>query len=135
MLQLRGHVLPLHVPLVFDHAVEWLKEREITFLIIDTYARAYGGDENNNAAVSRFLDTLDMLKEDAGVVDLVLTAHTGRKEHIQGEEHARGATRIDDWADALGTGQKFGWPLLQRRRAATSTHLMYGCRWTTPPAE
>jgi hypothetical protein len=45
-----------------------------------------------------FLDTLDVIKDRAGVSNLVLPIHTGRAQE-NGIDRARGATRLDDWAD------------------------------------
>jgi hypothetical protein len=56
------------------------------------------GDENSNSDVGVFLDTLDYIKKQANVENLILPMHTGRaQEH--GIDRARGATRLDDWAD------------------------------------
>lgn len=101
LFNLRGHRMPLNVTTVEDRIVEWLQEREIAFWIVDPFARAFvgSGDENSNNDVGQFLDTIDVIKERAGVRDLVLTAHTGRGEQAEGTERARGATRLDDWAD------------------------------------
>jgi hypothetical protein len=98
-LHLRGHRLPLIVPEVADWAVDWLRSRDIAYWIIDPFHRAFGGDENSNERVGEWLDAVDEIKRRARVDDLLLIAHTGRKEHEPGEEHARGATRLDDWAD------------------------------------
>ena len=101
LLHLRGSRLPLTVPFIEDWVVDWLQARNVGMWIVDPFARAYTGcgDENDNSAVGTFLDTLDVIKARAGVRDLILTAHTGRAEHEQGRERARGATRLDDWAD------------------------------------
>lgn len=94
---LRGYNLDLGVQEIFEVAVEWLVMREVTALIVDPYSRAYGGDENDNSAVGMWLDRLDELKREAGVKDLFISAHHGRGM----EERARGAARLEDWADAL----------------------------------
>lgn len=101
LLHLRGSRLPLTVPFIEDWVVDWLRARNVGMWVVDPFARAYTGcgDENDNSAVGTFLDTLDVIKARAGVRDLILTAHTGRAEHEQGRERARGATRLDDWAD------------------------------------
>lgn len=96
---LRGWRLPLTVPFVEDLVVRWLVERNITALIVDPFSRAYGGEENNNTEVGYFLEALDVIKRRAGVSDLFMAAHFGRGEQQEGEEHVRGATRLDDWAD------------------------------------
>jgi hypothetical protein len=102
ILNLRGYRLPAVVPRVEDWIVNWLQEHEIKVWVVDPFARAFvgsGTSENDNTEVGRFLDTLDVIKERAGVTDLILPTHTGRAEFEQGEERARGATRLDDWAD------------------------------------
>ena len=101
-LNLRGHRMPLIARQIQDWTVDWLQENEIDLWIIDPYARALVGSadsENNNTEVGYFLDTLDVIKERAGVSDLVMPAHTGRGEMETGQERVRGATRLDDWAD------------------------------------
>jgi hypothetical protein len=100
VLHLRGHRLPLTSPSVEDWIVAWLKEQDVTFWIADPFARAATGtDENSNTEVGVWLDTFDVIKERAGVSEAVLPTHTGRAEQEHGQERARGATRLDDWAD------------------------------------
>jgi hypothetical protein len=102
LLNLRGYRLPVVVSSIEDWIVDWLCEHQIKVWIVDPFARAYvgsGTSENDNTEVGRFLDTLDVIKERAGVSELVLPTHTGRAEFEQGQERARGATRLDDWAD------------------------------------
>lgn len=100
MLHLRGMLMPLTVSRVADWAVAWLAEREVRTWIVDPLARALSGlDENSNTEVGRFLELVDTIKERAGVHELVLPTHTGRAAQEIGQERARGATRLDDWAD------------------------------------
>lgn len=100
VLHLRGFRLPITAPSVEDWIVRWLAEHEVTAWVPDPFARAATGtDENSNTEVGIWLDTLDVIKDRAGVRDLVLPTHTGRAEQEQGQERARGATRLDDWAD------------------------------------
>lgn len=102
VLNLRGYRLPLIARHVEDWIVQWLEQREIRVWIVDPFARAFVGSglsENDNTEVGRFLDTLDVIKTRAGVSELVLPTHTGRQEFEAGQERARGATRLDDWAD------------------------------------
>lgn len=101
VLNLRAHRLPLTVPFVEEWVVGWLQEHNVGMWIVDPFARAFAGcgDENSNSDVAVFLDALDVIKGRAGVRDLVLTAHTGRAEQAEGQERARGATRLDDWPD------------------------------------
>lgn len=103
ILNLRGHRLPLITPTGEDYAVEWLRSRKIKYWIIDTFVRAMadcGLDENSNRDVEVFTRALDIIKERADVPNLILSVHTGRMLHEEGRERARGATRLDDWADA-----------------------------------
>ena len=100
LVHLRGKRLPLTVPRVEDLVVSILKDLDAQTWILDPFARAFTGcgDENSNSDVGIFLDTLDVIKERAGVSNLVLPIHTGRAQE-NGIDRARGATRLDDWAD------------------------------------
>lgn len=100
LVHLRGKRMPLTVPRVEDLVVSILKDLDATTWILDPFARAFtgSGDENSNSDVGVFLDTLDVIKERAGVSNLVLPIHTGRAQE-NGIDRARGATRLDDWAD------------------------------------
>ncbi|HEX6681091.1 MAG TPA: AAA family ATPase [Gaiellaceae bacterium] len=115
-LHLRGTYLPIWLPEYAERAAEWLRKNEIEFLIADPIARAWAPlvqHENDNAQVRVFTDALDALKLAAGVPNLVVSAHTGRQQFNENEEHSRGATRLEDWMDA-------GWYLTrdgQQRRA------------------
>lgn len=102
VLNLRGHRMPLTADHVEQWAVDWLKTREVEVWMPDPWARAMSGngDENSNSDVTRMTETLDVIKREAGVSDLFVTAHTPRQPMEDGEERARGATRLDDWADA-----------------------------------
>lgn len=100
VLHLRGHRLPLTAPSVEDWIVNWLLEQECSAWIADPFARAATGtDENSNTDVGVWLDTFDVIKARAGISEAVLPTHTGRAEQEHGKERARGATRLDDWAD------------------------------------
>jgi hypothetical protein len=102
VLNLRGTRMPLAARLIEDWAVAWLIDHHITVWLVDPYARAIVGsvdNENDNSQTSAFLDLLDVIKARAGVSELVLPAHTGRADLEPGTEHARGAARLDDWAD------------------------------------
>lgn len=102
-LNLRNGRLPLDTPVGHRFAVSWLRDLGIEFLLIDTFAAA-GADladfnENSNSDAARYFRLLDEIKAEAGVRNLWLTAHTGRAPMAEGEERARGATRLDDWVD------------------------------------
>lgn len=100
LVNLRGKRLPVTTSHIEDYVVETLHGLNCETWIVDPFARAFtgSGDENSNSDVGVFLDTLDVIKARAGVSNLILPVHTGRNQE-QGVERARGATRIDDWAD------------------------------------
>lgn len=101
VLHLRGHRLPLSASDVEDWIVGWLRDQDVSFWIVDPFARAAAGiEENSNTEVGAWLETFDVIKERAGISEAVLATHTGRAVREPGEERARGASRLDDWADA-----------------------------------
>lgn len=100
VLNLRGFRVPITAPTVEDWCVEWLQRHEVSTWVMDPFARAATGvDENSNTEVGVWLDTFDVIKSRAGVLEGVLVTHTGREVQEAGQERARGATRLDDWAD------------------------------------
>ena len=101
LINMRGHTWPLLSDYVIKHTIDLLATNNITTLILDPLARAFvgSGDENSNQDVGIFLDTLDYIKDQAGVANLLIAAHTGRNAE-QGNSRARGASRFDDWVDA-----------------------------------
>lgn len=105
--QLREHRVPLLTPQGRKWAVEWLKSREVTAWIIDPYARAFGGETNDNKANNDFLEALDEIKGQAGVVDLFVADHFGHNG-----THTIGASRKEAWCDHL-------WKLTRDKQATT----------------
>ena len=104
LLHLRGRALPLAVPQARRWLVDWLRARRVDVLILDPYLRAAQGivtDEQDNGQANAFTMLLDELKSEAGVAELVIPAHTGKARAEPGEETARGASRLEDWADSL----------------------------------
>ena len=101
LMNMRGHTWPLTSEYVMEKTIQWLFDNDITTWLIDPLARAFvgSGDENSNQDVGIFLDTLDYIKDQAGVKNLLIAAHTGRNAE-QGNNRARGASRFDDWVDA-----------------------------------
>lgn len=82
-------------------AINQLRSEMVNVWVIDSFARICamaGVEANDNDQVLRLLKTLDEIKRAAGVSELFLIAHTGRGELAK--ERARGATVLDDWADA-----------------------------------
>ena len=100
VLHLRGFRMDIRSERGEDWMVAWLKDNDVGLWVPDPFARAaVGVDENSNTEVGVWLDTLDVIKERAGVDQCVLPVHTGRAAMDSGQERARGATRLDDWAD------------------------------------
>lgn len=100
---LRGYRIPLLSDVGAEKMIDWLTRNEVGLWVFDSHARACswsGVSENDNDEVGVLLQRLDEIKVVAGVHELVYLAHTGRKEHAAGFEHARGATVLDDWPDA-----------------------------------
>jgi Bifunctional DNA primase/polymerase, N-terminal/AAA domain len=98
VLHLRGHRLDLLSEAGQEWAAEWLAEREVRVWILDPWALVLGDaglEENDNTGARRLTRALDRIKEQAGVSNMLVTHHTGRKD----VERARGATALDDWAD------------------------------------
>lgn len=95
-LPLRGRSMPFESEHVVQWAIDWLGEHNIKSWFVDPFGAAYNGDENDNRLVGDWCRALDRIKNDAGVDDVFLSAHTGRN----GEERTRGAVRLEDWRDA-----------------------------------
>jgi hypothetical protein len=100
LVHLRGLRMPMTSDFVQEKVVDILKGFNAQTWIVDPLARAFvgSGDENSNSDMGTFLDTLDVIKYEAGVDNLIVAAHTGRASE-SGIERARGASRFDDWAD------------------------------------
>jgi hypothetical protein len=103
VLHLRGRKLPL----LNDASAEWLRDfcrrQDIEMIIGDSWRRMCtwsGVSENRNEEVDRLTDRIDQIKRESGVLATLWLAHTGRVETAIGDEHARGATSLDDWVDA-----------------------------------
>lgn len=100
---LRGYRVNLLTAMGRQWAVEWLRSRGVKVWTIDSLARLArmaGVSEKDNDEMFDLLMALDEIKVEAGVDVLFLITHTGRTEMEEGKERARGATAIDDWADA-----------------------------------
>ena len=102
VVNLRGVRLTLTTPAGRDWLIDRLAEHGAEVLVGDTYGAASSScveSENDNAGARRFFATVDEIKAASGCASSIWTAHTGRKIHAEGAEHARGATVIDDWCD------------------------------------
>lgn len=93
----------LHLDIMDDIAAEWcvkqMQRLEIEVWILDPYSGAYNGNENDNSEASAFTKRVDEIKYQSGVRDLFMPVHTGGAQVEFGSERARGATKLDDWAD------------------------------------
>jgi len=99
----RGYGVNILTDVGKQWTVNWLQDGSVKTWVVDSHARMCrmaGVDENDNGAVLNLLHRLDEIKELAGVGELFYLVHTGRGEQQEGRERARGATVIDDWADA-----------------------------------
>ena len=99
----RGYGVNLLTDVGKAWTINWLRNHGVVTWIIDSHARICrmaGVDENDNGQVLGLLHRLDEIKEGAGIGELYYLAHTGRGEMAEGRERARGATVLDDWADA-----------------------------------
>lgn len=128
---LRGRRLDFNDEAAREWFVSELKRLEIEVLILDPFSGAYHGEENSNSEVGGFTKLLDQIKELAGVLDLFMPAHTGRDQEA---ERARGATKLDDWADSRWvltrtkedpTGSRFMWAEGRRVDYGSERELQY----------
>jgi hypothetical protein len=102
---LRGKHVNLLNDDVFKYCVEKLKEDECEYLFMDPWSRAIAGvaDENSNTEVRAYLERIDELKDKAGVPNLAILAHVSPKSK---DDMVRGASALEDWADAWWTVKK-----------------------------
>lgn len=103
VMHLRGRRLPILNDHVADWVIKWLVEHNVKCWGVDSWRRlcAWSGvPENSNEDVERLTEQIDYIKKEAGVLSFLALAHTGRGRAEEGEEHARGATALDDWVDA-----------------------------------
>ncbi len=104
VLHLRGKALPMADARVRAWVAAWLRERGVETWVVDPYSRAYVGsvdNGNDEAKVGAFLDSLDRVKEAAGVSQLVMPVHSPKAKAEAGEESAIGSQRLEGWPDAL----------------------------------
>lgn len=98
-LPLRGYRMPLQTDQIVEWAVRWLDARDVKVWVIDPFAEAFDGDENDNSEVRVWLQNLNEIKRRAGVEDVWLVVHSGHAEQEEGRERARGASRLEGWKD------------------------------------
>ena len=100
LVNLRGRRNPLRDPEDRAKLAALLREHAVESLIVDPFGRAFTGASQNDAAeVGAFLVDLDTFaRAEAGVTDLILTAHAG-----WGGERTRGSSALEDWPDVVIT--------------------------------
>lgn len=68
-------------------------------LLVDPFGRAYTGESQDKAEhVAPWLIRLDEVAEQAGIAELILTAHAGWNG-----ERVRGSSALEDWPDVIAT--------------------------------
>lgn len=99
---LRGRGFSLANDVHAELAVNYLRQHDSAVWLLDTHARAMAGfgSENDNDDVGAFLRCVDQVAAEAGLLGVIISAHTGRFAAEVGSEHARGATKFDDDMDA-----------------------------------
>lgn len=104
VLHLRGRSLALMDARVRAWVAAWLRDRGVSAWVLDPYSRAYVGsvdNGNDEAKVSAFLDTLDVIKADAGISELIMPVHTPKGRAEEGNETAIGSQRLEAWPDVM----------------------------------
>lgn len=99
---IKGYSYPLNSPLAVEDAVKWLTDNDIEVWIAEPWSGVISGSasENSNDEIAQVAQTIDIIKRESGVRNFITAVHTGRSEQAIGSEHARGATKLDDWVDA-----------------------------------
>lgn len=100
-LNLRDYRMPLISQHVEEWTIDWLRTHEIEYWILDPWRRVIvgSGKENDNDEITALTETIDVIKRKAGVSDTLTLVHTPRSMMDEGDERARGASALDDWAD------------------------------------
>lgn len=93
---LRGKPNPFRSQTSRNHLIQEMQELGIKTLIIDTFAKIFSGEANNNSEVNRFLIMLDDVLDRAGVEQLVMLVHAGNDA-----SKIRGATALTDHPDGI----------------------------------
>ena len=93
---LRGKPNPFRSSVSRSHLIQEIQELGVKTLIIDTFAKIFPGEANNNSEVNRFLIMLDDVLDRAGVEQLVMLVHAGNDA-----SKIRGATALTDHPDGI----------------------------------
>ena len=110
LVNLRGCRNPLSHPDDRTRVAALLKEQQVECLIVDPFARAYGGtNQNDSGEVGAWLTDLDRFaRSEVGALDLILTTHAGwNAERTRGLLGAGGLGRLrghDDPRQRQGRG-------------------------------
>lgn len=102
VLHLRGARLPILDDYVARWVIRYLRANKARVWVVDSWRRLCtwsGVNENHNEEVDSLTDRIDWIKQESGCREFITLAHTGRAKAEEGEEHSRGATSLDDWAD------------------------------------
>lgn len=100
MRTLRGRSLPFWQRDTQMRLVEYCKRNDVWFIVIDPQMMACKGlvtNENDNMEFAAFHGAIDEVKQLAGIDCCLVVHHIGKSD----KERARGASRIEDWPDAL----------------------------------
>lgn len=95
---LRGRRNPLLHPQDRADLAKYLREREVEFLFVDPFSRAFYGDsQQDNTQVQAFLSDLDVFaRSEVGARDVVLNVHAGWNA-----DRSRGASALEDHPDSI----------------------------------
>lgn len=93
---LRGKPNPFRSSVSRAHLIQEIRDLGIQTLIIDTFAKIFPGEANNNSEVNKFLLMLDETLDKAGVEQLIMLVHAGNDA-----KKIRGATALTDHPDAI----------------------------------
>jgi hypothetical protein len=96
---LRGAPSPFATEAEQQKLSEEMRSLNVDFVVVDVFARAFGGEQNSNSEVAAFLGMLDRVVTAGGAQELALVAHAGWGN----SERARGASALEDWADTIAS--------------------------------
>lgn len=98
VLNLRGQPNPFVSAATRTWLAGWLRERDVYYWVLDSFAAAFTGDsENDNTQVRTFLELVSEVSVESGAINSLVLMHTGHSSDVR----ARGAKAIGDWPDAI----------------------------------